>query len=190
MYSPDGRWWWNGAEWTPAPQWRTRYEQTPWTRKLQVAVLSLQVLALVFAAVTFPTIYNVALTGAMTSSPALANDPQTADALRQILVAVIVFTVIFTVIVLVVMVVGVLKLWRWLYWYLMITYGIAIIAIPGNLLSAFGYSAFGSVAIRYPDWYYVISTLLVLVEVALAVWMIVAYRRYGNWARRKIVEPV
>jgi len=54
MYSPDGRWWWNGAEWVPAPQWRTRYEHTPWTRKLQIAVLGLQALGLLFAAATFP----------------------------------------------------------------------------------------------------------------------------------------
>jgi hypothetical protein len=70
-----------------------------------------------------------------------------------------------------------------MYWYLMITYGIAILAVPINLVSAFANSA-----VRYPDWYYVVSTLLVLVEAALAVWMIVAYRRYGNWARRKMVE--
>src|SRR6202011_3077699 len=58
MYSPDGRWWWNGAAWIPTPQWRTRYEHTPWTRKLQIAVLGLQALGLLFAAATFPFIYS------------------------------------------------------------------------------------------------------------------------------------
>ena len=185
MYSPDGRWWWNGAEWTPAPQWRTRYEKTPWTQKLQVAVLSLQAIALVFAAAAYPTIYNVVVNGALASSPTLAGDPQTAELFRQLFVGIIVFSVILSLILVAVMVVGVLKLWRWLYWYLMITYAIAILAVPANLAGALGNSA-----IRYPDWYYAVSTLLVLAEAALAVWMIVAYRRYGNWARLKIVEPV
>jgi hypothetical protein len=185
MYSPDGRWWWNGAEWTPAPQWRTRYEKTPWTRKLQVAVLSLQAVALLFAAATYPTIYNLVANNMLAGSPSLAGDPQTAEFFRQFLLVIVGFTVVISLIVLAVLVVGVLRLWRWLYWYLMISYGISLLAVPANLVSALGNSP-----LRYPDWYYVLSTLLVLVEAALAVWMVIAYRRYGNWARRKIVEAV
>jgi hypothetical protein len=183
MYSPDGRWWWNGAEWTPAPTWRTRYETTPWTRKLQIAVLAVQAIALIFAVATYPTIYNVVINGSVASNPALAGDPQTAAFFRQFLLVFIGFTAFFTLIVLVVMVTGVLKLWRWLYWYLMISYGFAVLAIPANIISAFGNSP-----IKYPTWYYVVSTLLVLAEAAVGVWMVIAYRRYGNWARRKIVE--
>jgi hypothetical protein len=41
MYSPDGLWWWNGAAWVPAPRWQARYESTPWTRKLQLAIIGL-----------------------------------------------------------------------------------------------------------------------------------------------------
>jgi hypothetical protein len=47
----------------------------------------------------------------------------------------------------------------------------------------------GNSPIKYPTWYCVVSTLLVLAEAALAVWLLIAYRRYGTWARRKIVEP-
>lgn len=183
MYSPDGRWWWNGAEWTPAPTWRTRYETTPWTRKLQIAVLALQVVALIFALASYPTIYDVAINGPMASNPALTSNPQTADFFRQFLLVVLVFTAVWTLVFLIVMVVGVLRLWRWIYWYLMITYGIAVIAIPANIISAVGNSP-----IKYPTWYYEVSTLLVIVEIALCVWMVIALRRYGAWARRKIVE--
>ena len=184
MYSPDGRWWWNGAEWTPAPTWRTRYETTPWTRKLQIAVLALQVVALIFALASYPTIYDLAINGPMASNPALTSNPQTADFFRQVLLVVLVFTAVWTLVFLIVMVVGVLRLWRWIYWYLMITYGIALLSIPVNLSYALGNGP-----VHYPSWYFFVSIPVVLAEGALSVWMIVAYRRYGNWARRKIVEP-
>jgi hypothetical protein len=186
MYSPDGRWWWNGAAWIPTPQWRTRYEHTPWTRKLQIAVLGLQALGLLFAAATFPFIYSSMLdTNALfASNPTLANDPQTADFFRQIFLVCVVGSVVISLVVLAVIVIGVLKLWRWLYWYLMITYGIALLSIPVNLSYALGNGP-----IHYPSWYFFLSIPIVLAEGALSVWMIVGYRRYGNWARRKIVEP-
>jgi hypothetical protein len=185
MYSPDGRWWWNGVEWIPAPQWRTRYEKTPWTRQLQIAVLVLQGLGLLSAAVTFPLLYSSMLdTNAIfASNPALANDPQAADMFRQVMLVSVVGGLALSLLALVVIVAGVLKLWRWLYWYLMITYGIAVLSIPVNLSYA------GAGPIHFPTWYYFISIPTILVEGAMSVWMIVAYRRYGNWARRKIVEP-
>jgi len=186
MYSPDGRWWWNGAEWVPVPQWRTRYEKTPWTRQLQIAVLALQAIALLFAAASLPTVYGSMLNvnAWAVSDPALAADPQAMEFFRQFFQVVIVLSIAFSLVVLAVLVVGVLKLWRWIYWYLMITYGFSVLAIPANLSYAFGNSP-----IKYPSWYFYVSIPLVLVEIALVVWMVIAYRRYGNWARRKIVEP-
>ena len=79
--------------------------------------------------------------------------------------------------------VGVLKLWRWVYWYLMITYGIAVLSIPVNISYAVGNGP-----IRYPGWYLFGSIPLVLAEVGLFIWMVIALRRYGTWARRKVVE--
>lgn len=185
MYSPDGRWWWNGTEWTPAPTWRTRYEATPWTSRLQIAVLALQVIALVFAAVTFPTVYDSMLAGNMPTNgnAALANDPQALQAFRQVLLVALVIAIAFSLVILAIVVVGVLKLWRWLFWYLMITYGIAVLSIPINLIYAFGNGP-----IHYPSWYFFGSLPVGLAEGALCVWMVIALRRYGAWARRKVVE--
>jgi hypothetical protein len=180
MYSPDGRWWWNGAEWTPAPTWRTRYVVTPWTRPMQIAVLALQAIGLLLAAVTLPTIYA----SMINNNPALAGDPQTAEFFRQFFAATMVFVLAWSLIVVAVFVVGVLKLWRWLFWYLAVSYGFAALAIPVNLSYALG-----SAPIRYPTWFLFVALPINLVEVAIAVWMLVAYRRYGTWARRKIVEP-
>src|ERR1700704_2176594 len=120
MYSPDGLWWWNGAEWVPAPRWRTRYEATPWTRKLQIAVIALQVVTVLVSLTTVPGIADSALS----SSPALAGDPQAAESVRQLMSGVIVVVMVLVVGLVAVIVVGVLKLWRWLYWYLMISWGL------------------------------------------------------------------
>ena len=180
MYSPDGRWWWNGTEWVPAPQWRTRYEITPWTRQLQVAVLALQAIGVVFAAFILPFIFNQSLT----QQAALSGDPQTTEAVRQVFAGVLIFAAVFALVLVAVLVVGVLMLWRWLYWYLMLSYGFALLALPLNVVNALGYGT-----IQYPSWYFFIVFPLAVVQGALCVWMVIAYRRYGNWARRKIVEP-
>lgn len=189
MYSPDGRWWWNGSAWVPAPTWRTRYEETPWTRKLQVAVLALQAVGLVGGAITIP-VTLAQMPAMMAAQQAAQNggatpDPQVVQLTNTILTVTLVFAGALTVVLLVVVVVGVLKLWRWLYWYLVVTYGLAVLSLPGT----FAY-VFGSGPIRFPAWILLISLPLVVAEVGMVVWMLIAYRRYGTWARRKIVEPV
>src|SRR3977135_3941861 len=103
MYSPDGLWWWNGADWVPAPHWRTRYEATPWTRELQSTVLALQVLAVLVSLTTVPGIADSVLS----SSPALAGDPQAAESLHQLMGGVIVVVMVLVVGLLAVIVVGV-----------------------------------------------------------------------------------
>jgi hypothetical protein len=186
VYSPDGRWWWNGAEWVPAPTWRTRYETTPWTRKLQVAILAVQAVGILFAAVTSPALYSSMLSpdAIFKNSPTLANDPQTSEFFRQFFLATIVAGVVLSLVVLVVIVIGVLKLWRWIYWYLMISYAFALLSIPLNISYVFGNGP-----VHYPSWILFGSIPLALAEGAIAVWMVIALRRYGTWARRKIVEP-
>jgi hypothetical protein len=138
-------------------------------------------LAAVVGLVTFPPIIDAVVNG----NPALAADPQSAEAFRQILGPVIVFVMVLNLVLVAVLIVGVLKLWRWLYWYLMITWGLGLLAIPTNI----NYVLLGHGPIPYPLWYRVIDIPIVAATAATFVWMLVAYRRYGTWARRKIVEP-
>jgi hypothetical protein len=179
MYSPDGRWWWDGAQWIPAPSWRTVYVDTPWTRKLQVAILALQAVALLFGLATIPAITS----SIFNSNAGLAGDPQVADFYRQFLNATLVFAAVFSLVVLAVLVIGVLKLWRWIYWYLMVGYGFAALSLPVNL-----FNAYGPGTIKLPGWYFFGAIPLLLAEVAMFVWMVLALRRYGTWARRKVIE--
>jgi hypothetical protein len=48
MYSPDGRWWWDGLRWVPAPQARIR--QRPWPWIVAAIAAALVVLAVVASA--------------------------------------------------------------------------------------------------------------------------------------------
>lgn len=188
MYSPDRRWWWNGAQWVPvqpAAAYRTRYEETPWTRKLQLAILALQAVGLVVGAIVGPTVFKQAIVNNPDlNDPNLRSDPQTAAFLQNLLTGTIVFAAVLSVVLLAVIVIGVIKLWRWLYWYLMISYFLAVLSIPGNLTYVFGNGP-----IRLPAWILLIQLPLALVQLGLAIWMVIALRRYGAWARRTIVEP-
>ena len=187
MYSPDGRWWWNGAQWVPvqpAQAYRTRYEETPWTRKLQLAVIALLALGLVGGAITVPLVLGPILGNTAFNDPAFNSDPQAAQFFRNVITASIAVGVILTVASLGVIVVGVIRLWRWVYWYVMINYFLAILSLPGNLTYVFG-----NAPIRLPAWILLVQLPLSLAELALAIWMVIALRRYGPWARRKIVEP-
>lgn len=188
MYSPDGCWWWNGTEWVPAPTWRSRYEETPWTRRLQVAVLALQAVGLLGGAVTVPVILSQL--PAMMAAQAAANgtpppDAQTQQVINSILTGTLVFAGLITVALLVVIVVGVLKLWRWVYWYLVVTYAFAVLSVPANLTYVFGGGP-----IRLPAWILLFTIPLLLAEIGMLIWMLIAFRRFGTWARRKIVEPI
>jgi hypothetical protein len=46
MYSPDGRWWWDGLRWVPAPQARIRQRPWPWiVAAIAAALVALAVIA-------------------------------------------------------------------------------------------------------------------------------------------------
>jgi hypothetical protein len=188
MYSPDGRWWWNGTQWVPvgpAQAYRTRYEESPWTRKLQIAVLALQALGLVVAAIVGPTVMSQVFTNSPAfNDPTFRSDPQMAAFMQNMVTTSLVAGVAISLIVLAAVVIGVIQLWRWLYWYLMISYFLAILAIPGDLTYAFGNGP-----IRLPAWLLLVQIPAALAQLGIAIWMAVALRRYGTWARRKIVEP-
>lgn len=51
MYSPDGRWWWNGSQWVPAP---ARPRRWPWVVALAAAALLVIVVAAAAASSSAP----------------------------------------------------------------------------------------------------------------------------------------
>lgn len=73
--------------------------------------------------------------------------------------------------------VGVVQHWRWLFWLLLIAFGASILDIPVTILQLMGV-----VPSVFPAWYSLYRMGVALVEVAIAVWMLQLYRRYGVWA--------
>lgn len=143
-------------------------------------MLALQALGVVGAALVVPQMRGII----EAQNATLAADPQTAEVFNNIITGTLIVGGVLGLVLVAVIVLGVLKLWRWVYWYLMISYGLALFSVPGNLLRLNQQSA-----VQMPPALLLFSISVGLIEFGLLIWMIVAYRRYGNWARRKIVEP-
>jgi hypothetical protein len=206
QFSPDGEWFWDGAQWraaySPDRLWRWdgrqwvsagpravswRFEPTPWTRRLQFLLLLKTMIAagVVLTLVVVPQIavpvMQQSFDRALAAQPnGAAVDPQQ---LRAVMMTALYASLGVGAIVggaaLAVVVVGILKLWRWVYWYLAVSYLLALLGIPQSLIYAIGSGPVGVPAI----WLF-FTVPLALAEGALGVWMIVLYRRYRTWARR------
>ena len=188
-FSPDGRWRWDGTGWRPAvppePAWR--YEPTAWTRRLQVLVLVLMALGLVATALLEAAFLPSMLQQSIDSS--LAAQPQNPDVdvaqlravMTQVIYGSLIVAAVLGVVLYGVVVVGVLRLWRWVYWYLAVSYMLGLLGLPTDFLYAFGRGP-----VRMPAAVLLLQVPLALAHAALGVWMIVLYTRYGTWARRRV----
>ena len=189
--SPDRAWWWNGTGWVPAGPAvpvRFEYRATPWTRRLQVMIVALTALGLVVVAITFPTLANQVLAQsidrAVSSQPGAT--PADAAQLRQVMASTInatfAFALVFSSGLYAALLVGVWKLWRWVFWYFVVVGFLAVLAIPQDIVYALGIGPY-----RLPPAFVVPSALQALAWLALSIWMVVLYRRYGTWARVRAV---
>lgn len=190
-YSPDRRWRWDGQQWIPAgppPVQQWRYEPTKWTRRLQIIAVALTAFGILFAFAIFPTVLVPSMQQGMERSLAIQStntnvDPeQLRTVMNEILDVTVGFGAAAGVAIAAVIIIGAVKLWRWVYWYLVITYLIAVLAIPQDIVYTLSPNPF----LLLPSWFVFISIPLALAEGALGAWMIVLYRRYGTWARRRV----
>ena len=76
--------------------------------------------------------------------------------------------------------VGVVRHWWWLFWLLFIAFGASILEIPVTILQLMG-----ALPNEFPVWYSLYRMGVALIEVAIAIWMLHVYRRYGVWAMGK-----
>jgi hypothetical protein len=192
-FSPDRRWRWDGQSWVPAvPQQvqRWRYEPTEWTRRLQLIVIGVTVLGILVALIGFPTVLMPAVQQSVDRSLALqsANSGVDPQQVRSITTSMINLTLWFSAVlglaVAAIFVIGSLRLWQWVYWLAIVVYLLALLALPQYLLGALGVDTTGLVL---PGWWWVFGSVLALAEGALGIWMIVLARRSGGaWARRRV----
>lgn len=130
--------------------------------RILIAFFLLAVLFLIVVYIAAPSIY--------TSTLLLAPSP--ADhyplPITLFLVCILIFIAI--------LIVGVMRHWRWLFWLLLIAFGFSILEIPATILQLTGI-----LPNSYPLWYSLARMGVAVIEVAIAVWMVRMYRRYGAW---------
>lgn len=142
-------------------------------RRLEQVLIAFFVACALFVVVVYvaaPSIYTTALL----LSPA-PTDRYLLPA-TLFLVALLVFIAV--------VIVGVVRHWRWLFWVLLVAFGLSILQIPATILQLMGV-----VPDLFPAWYSLGRMGVTLLEVALAVWMIQIYRHHGVWAMGKKKAP-
>jgi hypothetical protein len=76
------------------------------------------------------------------------------------------------------LVVGVLRRWRWTFWLIALAFLFGVLRIPASVLALAGVLPADG-----PTWYVLYQGSLGLVQFAIAVLMLVGYRRAGTWGR-------
>jgi len=140
-------------------------------RTLQRAIIgffALTVVLLLALYLVAPSIYVDTLAPMLDTQPADAHPL----AVNLFLVALLIFIATISV--------GVARGWRWLFWLLLIAFLAAPLEIPAGILQLLDI-----LPIQQPAWYVLLRMATAVVEFALGVWMLLVWRRYGVWARRR-----
>jgi hypothetical protein len=207
--SPDGAYLWNGREWVPnvppaatvppAPT-RLRKEPTSWTRPLQLAVIALTLVGDVNLLTLLPYLTDYirqAVRRSIELSLASQSPAQNTEEIRSQVLAfgdqaatwTAILSLVFAGIWLLLVLAGTLRRWTWFYWLLMIIFALSILGLPQEVLQVFGVGTSGGpgqpvLILPLPNA--LLGLAVACAELVLLVWMIIAYRRYGPWACRRV----
>jgi hypothetical protein len=121
---------------------------------------------LVFAWVSLVVILAIA-PGIYTSSLRL---PSGTDSTAELLLVVALSGLILL------MIVGVLRRWRWTFWLLLIAFLSGILRVPASIAQYVGW-----IPPAGPTWYLLFQGLIGLVQFAIGLAMLIAFRRHGTW---------
>lgn len=72
--------------------------------------------------------------------------------------------------------IGVLRRWRWMFWLITVAFLFGVLRIPASVLTLKGVLPADG-----PTWYVLYQGFLGLVQFAIALFMLVGYRRAGTW---------
>jgi hypothetical protein len=76
-----------------------------------------------------------------------------------------------------ILIVGILRRWRWLFWALLVVFGVSAVRVPLLPLQLAHLIPGGD-----PPWYAILQAGIGLAQAAIAAWMLRLYRRHGVWA--------
>ncbi len=207
-HSPDRQWWWDGEKWVPAVSpdrawwfdgtaWvanappRTRRVPTAWTRPLQAALIARQVLGAAAGALLVATLWPAIREALLSQAelPAGQDASQFRDSLDAATTVALGVAGVAAAAILIVIVVGIVRRWTWLFWFLLVTTALSLLGIPGSLGQLAGSGmpiGVGGRVVHYPIAASVLQLVSEVVDVGLLIWMIQALRRYGPWAQQKV----
>ena len=72
--------------------------------------------------------------------------------------------------------IGALRRWRWVFWLILVAFAAGLVRVPVAVLQLTG-----RMAPEGPDWYVVVQGVIGAIQVAIAVAMLIGYRRSGPW---------
>ena len=75
--------------------------------------------------------------------------------------------------------VGVLRRWRWIFWLILIAFGLGLVRVPVAVLQLLG-----TLAPAGPIWYVVFQGVIGGIQFVIALVMLADYRRSGIWGSR------
>lgn len=202
--SPDGRYRWDGAAWVPtqwappttyyAPRQPVRREATSWTRPLQYLVIGYYTLsALVTATLPFwmggmmTQIMRTAMERQQQQDPNLQPPPQSFyDAMNSIMTGSLWVGVVFGLAIVVVVIIGALQRWTWLYYALVVLYGLSVVSGPANMVNI----ATGNFASTYgfalPGWVLPLGIVSWGLSAAFFAVLLIALIKRGPWGMVKV----
>ncbi|MBO0837140.1 MAG: hypothetical protein J2P28_16750 [Actinobacteria bacterium] len=187
-YSPDLRWRWDGNQWVPAPSQLSLYLLTAWTRRLHLIVLGLGAFGILLSVISLPTVLLPLMQQSMdqtlrTQAQEFGVDPSRLQVVMQtMLYTTLFFGAALGVGLAVLTVVSGVRVRRWHHWMVTIIYLFALI----SLIQDIGYVV-GLPPIPPPIPVLVTTMLLGLGEGVLSVWLIMLHRQYGTWARTHLL---
>jgi hypothetical protein len=188
-WSPDRAWWWDGVRWVPVGRGTVAMllEPTVWTRRLQLIIAGLTVYGLVVAIFSVPVlmgpVFQQSIDQSTANQPGLtpAEAAQFRQTMGAVFSAILISSGILGLAFYTVVFIGIWKLWRWVFWYFIVIGFLAALAIPQDIVYAFGVGP-----IHLPSWFLALGVLSALAWLGLAIWMVMLNRRYGNWARQRV----
>ena len=134
-----------------------------------VTVTRTQWLVLVFFLAAWVTAIIILAVSPQVYRPTLARAP------GSVWVAEIVFVVALSGLIGVISV-GVVRRWRWLFWLILAVFLLGVLRVPVTVLELSGQMVASS-----PAWYIAVQGVAAVVQLAIALLMLVGYRRSGVW---------
>jgi hypothetical protein len=75
--------------------------------------------------------------------------------------------------------IGVLRRWRWMFWFLMVAFLAGVLRVPASILQLAGVLPRAG-----PSWYIVLQAVLGVLQFGIGLAMLASYRRAGVWGTR------